>query len=163
MVVVSEGRLGLLEASSQWLAPKAVLVLLATGYCNLEELSQLVFLKIIPSVAFLCPLDWNTTYRVVTRLASDEWHTLGLWNSDAFSTWDSLFHDRFVDFNGKDLPVSCSFDDGPLLYEKEDGSFDGSNIKIMTAMSQWLNFTPVYEVPADSNSFLLYCPTIYTA
>lgn len=154
VVVVREERLGSLEAPPQWLTPKAILVLLATGYCNFEKLSRSPLLK-TPSVAFLCPLQGNTTYRVVTRLASDEWHTLGLWDPDSFSTWDDLFQDRFVDFEGKVLRLMCSYDDVPLVHESEDGSVDGSNIRIINAMSHWLNFTPVYEVPTDGNSLSL--------
>lgn len=80
---------------------------------------------------------------------------LGYWNPEAFTTWDTLFRDRFVDFKGKVFPVLCSFDDNPLVNGKNDTA-DGSNVRILNAMSEWLNFRPYYEKHNNGKHFHVY-------
>lgn len=154
MVVLGAEGQELLESPPPWLAPQAVLVFVAAGTCSFEELSASPLVLNAPLLAVICPSPRNSTYRVLTRLASEEWVMLGLWDPAAFATWDALFRDRFTDFAGKVFTVVCSFDDVPLVYLKKNITIDGSNVRILNAMSQWLNFSVFYRKPlSDSNTF----------
>lgn len=162
MTIVGAGSPWFLWSPPDWLLPRAVLVLEAAQTCNIRTHFQSPLLINTPSVALLC-LNYKpqtqeySTYSVMTRnpLSPNlDTLSLGTWHPGIFSAFDNLFHDQFQDFSGISLQLTVSTADAPLVFRREDGMIDGTSIRILDAMSSWLNFTPIYK-PAISKCVLL--------
>lgn len=67
--------------------------------------------------------------------------TLGSWDKDKFSTFSSIFPDRFVNFMNETLHVSTDMDDFPLVTKTDDDIREGMNLNILSAIGSWLNFS----------------------
>lgn len=57
-----------------------------------------------------------------------------------FSTRNSVFPDRFRNFEGATIHIASDKDDAPLIMEEDDGSTIGMNVEIVDLFSKWLNF-----------------------
>ncbi|KAK4323264.1 hypothetical protein Pmani_006045 [Petrolisthes manimaculis] len=155
LVVVGTGSPWLLWSPPGWLSPRAVLVLVAAQTCSARKHFQSPLLQNTPSVALLClnhkpQTPEYSTYSVMTHFplnANSALLSLGTWHPDTFTTFVDIFQDQFQDFGGKDLLVTHSTDDAPLLFETDDGHVDGICARILAAMSSWLNFTYSYVTP----------------
>lgn len=60
---------------------------------------------------------------------------------------------QFTNFKQQVIKVATDVEDFPLVYEKENGEIDGLSIKMMKALSSWLNFTFSTTVSAPDNSW----------
>ncbi|KAK3875539.1 hypothetical protein Pcinc_019588 [Petrolisthes cinctipes] len=153
LVVVGTGSPWLLWSPPGWLSPRVVLVLVAAQTCSARKHFQSPLLQNTPSVALLClnhkpQTPEYSTYSVMTHLplsANPEPVSLGTWHPDTFSNVEDLFPDQFQDFDGKSLHLTISPDDAPLVFQRDDGKIDGTCIRILDAMSSWLNFTYTYK------------------
>ncbi|XP_066958482.1 probable glutamate receptor [Macrobrachium rosenbergii] len=66
---------------------------------------------------------------------------LGSWNASMFITKGDLFPDRFKTFKGEVLHVASDYDDYPLVFGDDNGLVDGTNIRILSTLAVWLNFS----------------------
>ncbi|KAK7076580.1 hypothetical protein SK128_011617 [Halocaridina rubra] len=105
-------------------------------------LTELSYEKSIPQVYTSFPLQRDENgQRLVKNL-------IGSWNDRDFNTKQELFPNRFESFGGEVLHVASDLDDYPLIYENEDG-LDGTNIRILNTLGDWLNFTYTTTIHAE--------------
>ncbi|KAK4323265.1 hypothetical protein Pmani_006046 [Petrolisthes manimaculis] len=159
LVVVGTGSPWLLWSPPGWLSPRAVLVLVAAQTCSARKHFQSPLLQNTPSVALLClnhkpQTPEYSTYSVMTHFplsANLEPVSLGTWHPDTFTTLEDLFQDQFQDFGGKDIILTTSVNDAPLVFRRADGEVDGICARILNAMSFWLNFNFNFESSKGSS------------
>lgn len=66
---------------------------------------------------------------------------LGEYSEKTFGSKESLFPERFTNLNGEVLYIASDKDDYPLIYVDEDGEVDGTNIRIVKTIGNYLNYT----------------------
>lgn len=155
VVLVGSGSSWPLWSPPDWWSPKAVVLVVVWRTCRARDLLQTPLLESTTSVAVLCPSfpsadPQRPVFRVATWLpyaAAEKFLQLGVWDPAAFATWDDLFRDRFADFGGKAIHLASDYDDMPFVFKNGD-LVDGANIRMMDALSSWLNFT--YTTTAEA-------------
>ncbi|XP_068214133.1 ionotropic receptor 21a-like [Palaemon carinicauda] len=159
-IAVTDSWWPLWKPSSNWF-PLAIVLLSLTESCSVMGiLGEAPLLQKSSSVVVFCPFSIKGSQQILFKVftwkpyaSGNQIETLGFWKQSSFPTWNSLFVDRFQDFSRKTFTISYSPTDEPVLYENPDGSLDGTNHRIMKALSQWLNFDISYE-EHENNSWV---------
>ncbi|XP_068250184.1 glutamate receptor ionotropic, kainate glr-3-like [Palaemon carinicauda] len=123
--------------------------------CKAEAFLNTPLLSRTESVALLCPQfqneSWkNLSYTLLTWLpfaSSKKLWRVGDWDLSVFTSFERLFPDRFSDFHGNEVTIAYNADDQPLLFQREDGQFDGTNYRMLQLLARWLNFS--YSFTSD--------------
>ncbi|XP_066989662.1 ionotropic receptor 21a-like [Macrobrachium rosenbergii] len=138
---------------SNWF-PLAIVLLMLTKSCAVQDiLEEAPLLQKSSSVVVFCPFipkgsQQKISFKVFTwkpYVSGHQLESLGVWDRSSFPSWNSLFVDRFQDFSRKTFTISYSHTDEPVLYRNPDGSLDGTNYRIMKALSHWLHFDISYQ------------------
>ncbi|KAF2363628.1 Ionotropic glutamate receptor L-glutamate and glycine-binding domain [Trinorchestia longiramus] len=121
-------------------------------YMVLKRARDLVLLKALPAYA-----DGEIAVHLCTpsyfgRRQPDIQTLCRQWDKNNFASYDTIFENRFRDFEGEVLHVASDIDDFPLLIIAENGSRAGISKSIMDAVSSNSNFS--YTSTIQSNDEL---------
>ncbi|XP_068228133.1 uncharacterized protein [Palaemon carinicauda] len=159
ILIVSDSPTWLLDIGDEW-SPSILLVVNANSSLQSEKLLAMPHIQRSPSLSLLEAPKANGPPTVYTsrpflrnargkRLFLD---LVGKWDINDFEVKEDLFPNRFRTFGGEVLHVASDLDDYPLIFE--DGEhLDGTNIRILDVLGDWLNFTYTTTIYAEDENW----------
>ncbi|KAK3889095.1 hypothetical protein Pcinc_006890 [Petrolisthes cinctipes] len=125
-----------------------LLVSLRSGHDVTSLLTQ-PWLSGVQSLALVTPVSGLLATYTLLPFCSPSLHYLGHWSPNTFTTWESLFPDRFLNTCYTVFHVALKLEDPPYFYRRRLHSQPvGVSVNILRALSTKLNFS--YDVTEDS-------------